>query len=474
MTPVVDVGLAQLGGVIEELRDEQVLPFGGELDEAVGPGAGQTGLVELVQRVVLLLDETTHRVERLLVLQSPVEQFPAQLVPAVGAQVGAGIKLAEQPGIGVAVHLDAERCRPCRSGQAERLHVVDHDTELVLEGPADGLAPGPADVEVGGPAPPVADREHLARSEHPKAQQPNGYCDHAAHQHIGRCGHAQMHLGDGHQHHQRRGHPLPDPAPTTLGDQAVEDPEHDHDQRRRLFRRQRPPVPIGTQGHPKRPGPTQHRRQQVLDDHALQDPGDQHHHQLAQPAKHQQGQHQPPQQHVDGHPRARRRQHPHRRRQTGHPQPGQPPDHCVIDHRDRHRPVAQTPGEQQQRQRHRHHRRGQPPHPRGLQRAWQRRRLPRRTAPAGRTPDLGPAQLNPRARRSSRLACGDTHDASQPHRRRTHNQAPCRSPNARLPPGADQHKHPTPVRRTPRSVRHLEMRSFPERARGTDRERPRR
>src|SRR3712207_7244376 len=45
-----------------------------ELNEPVRRGAGQTGPLHQRQRVVLLLDQPPHRVERLLVLQPPVHQ----------------------------------------------------------------------------------------------------------------------------------------------------------------------------------------------------------------------------------------------------------------------------------------------------------------------------------------------------------------------------------------------------------------
>ena len=38
---VVDLGLAELGGAVEELGDQQVLAFGGELDHPVGSGVGR-------------------------------------------------------------------------------------------------------------------------------------------------------------------------------------------------------------------------------------------------------------------------------------------------------------------------------------------------------------------------------------------------------------------------------------------------
>ena len=81
---LVDLGLAQLDRAVEELRHQQVLPLRGELDHAVGPGGGQAGVAAHAQGIVLLLDQAAHGVERLLVLQAPVEELAAELVPAVG------------------------------------------------------------------------------------------------------------------------------------------------------------------------------------------------------------------------------------------------------------------------------------------------------------------------------------------------------------------------------------------------------
>src|SRR4029450_9619809 len=68
---------------------------GGELRDTVGLGAGQPGPLHQRQRVVLLLHQPLDGVERLLVLQLPVQQRPTELVGAVGAQVAAGVQLAE-------------------------------------------------------------------------------------------------------------------------------------------------------------------------------------------------------------------------------------------------------------------------------------------------------------------------------------------------------------------------------------------
>jgi hypothetical protein len=109
---VVHGRLVDLGGAVEELGDHQVLPLRGELHHAVGLGAGQAGALHQRQRVVLLLHEPPHGVERLLVLEPAVQQGAAELVGAVGAQVAPGIQLGEQPPVPVALDLDAQGVEP--------------------------------------------------------------------------------------------------------------------------------------------------------------------------------------------------------------------------------------------------------------------------------------------------------------------------------------------------------------------------
>ena len=97
---VVDVGLAEFGGAIEELEHDQVLPLGGELGDTVGLRAGQAGPLHQRQRVILLLHQPPDGAERLLILQPPVPQRPGELVGAVGAQMAARVELAEHiPGV---------------------------------------------------------------------------------------------------------------------------------------------------------------------------------------------------------------------------------------------------------------------------------------------------------------------------------------------------------------------------------------
>src|SRR4029453_8140710 len=143
-----DLGLAELDRVGEELGDQQVLAFGGELDHAVGSGAGQVGVAAQPQGVVLLLDQPAHGVERLLVLQPAVQQLPAELVPAVGPQVTAGVQLAEQLSGRLPFDGDPQGGGAGRPRQAERLDLGDGQAELVPPPAPEGGAPGPGDVEV--------------------------------------------------------------------------------------------------------------------------------------------------------------------------------------------------------------------------------------------------------------------------------------------------------------------------------------
>ena len=101
---------------------------------------GHAGVADDPQRVVLLLDQPAHGVERLLVLQPPVQQLSTELVPAVRAQVGARVELAEQVRRRRAFHPEAQRrrARPTRSSPTG-LDLGHGQAELVLDRLADGL-----------------------------------------------------------------------------------------------------------------------------------------------------------------------------------------------------------------------------------------------------------------------------------------------------------------------------------------------
>ena len=92
---------------VEELGDEQVLALGRHLDDAVGRRGRDADVAQEPERVVLVLDEPPDRLERRLVLEPPVEERAAELVPAVGAHVAHRVELPEQVRVGVARDADA-------------------------------------------------------------------------------------------------------------------------------------------------------------------------------------------------------------------------------------------------------------------------------------------------------------------------------------------------------------------------------
>ena len=111
---VVDVGVSDLDGSVEELGDHHVFPFGGELDDADRFGRPDPGVHEDPRRVVLVLDHPGHGLERPLVLEPAVQDRAAVLVPAVGSDVVHRIQLPEQEGVGIAGDAETKRCRATR------------------------------------------------------------------------------------------------------------------------------------------------------------------------------------------------------------------------------------------------------------------------------------------------------------------------------------------------------------------------
>jgi hypothetical protein len=258
---LVDLGLAEFLGLIEELEGDQVLALGGELDDPVGRRRGQAGVAQQPQRVVLLLDQPADGVEGLLVLEAAVQQLPAQLVPAVRAQVAAGVQLAEQDDRRLAGDGDAQRGGAGRPGQAERLDLLDLQAELVGQGPADGLAAGPADVQMGAAAPPVGDWEDLVGGEPAEGEQRDGHANDGAQQYVGRGVEAERDPGQARQCHDRGRRPLAGLPPSALRHQHVERADQARGQHCDLDRRQRIAVPVPVDDGPEGPGPLEHSRQ---------------------------------------------------------------------------------------------------------------------------------------------------------------------------------------------------------------------
>ena len=407
---VVDLGLAQLHRPVEELGDQQILPFRGELDEPERGWAGQPGQVQLVQRVVLLLDQPPHRVERLLVLQPPVQQLPAQLVPAVRTQVALGVQLAEQDRPRVALDLDPQRGRAGRPGQPERLDLLHDQAQLILQGALDRLPASPADIQMGAAAPPVGDRVDLVGGEPAEQQQREGDPDAHPDQHVGRGIHAQRHPGQGDQDDQPGHHPLAEITPATLRHQRVQHRHQARGQKGDLHRRHRPATPARLELDPERAWPpTDHGQDKGEQASELHDdkPDDQ----VPPAPQDQQHQQQPVEQRVQHPPGTDTGQAAQGRHQPRPDQAGQPTHHRVIHHGDRHGRAPQSAGEDRQGQPDQDHGRHQPADPAGLQPIRQRRGRPGRPPPPRRPHSL---RVHGQGAGRPRAVCGHVHGPSQP------------------------------------------------------------
>ena len=82
-------------GVDQAIGHQQVLPVGGDLDDADRLRRPDSDPRHQVEHVVLVLHEPPDRVEVLLVLESAVEQRAPQLVRAIGPEMAARVQLAE-------------------------------------------------------------------------------------------------------------------------------------------------------------------------------------------------------------------------------------------------------------------------------------------------------------------------------------------------------------------------------------------
>ena len=93
---VVDLGVPDLLGAVEELGHHQVLALGRQLDDAHRLGGRDARVAQQAHGVVLVLDEPAHGLVRPFILQAPVQDRAAELVPAVGPHMVHGVELPEQ------------------------------------------------------------------------------------------------------------------------------------------------------------------------------------------------------------------------------------------------------------------------------------------------------------------------------------------------------------------------------------------
>ena len=286
---------------------------------------------------------------------------------------------------------------------------VDGQPELILERAADGLAAGPADVQVGGAAPPVADREDLVGGEPAEGEQRDGHADDGAEQHVSRGVEAERDPGQARQGHDRGRHPLAGLPPAALGHQHIEDADQARGQDGDRNRRQRIAVPAPVDDHPEWPGPLEQGRQHH-GHHRGHPEGERVDDEMAKALEHQQRDDGAPDEDLGGQPGGRERRDRHHAGEPPAAKPAEPPHHPIVGggHRDR---GAVTAGGKDDREDGDEPDGGQqPPDTAGLEVPGQWRRRARGASPPSR---LATARRDPgRLVGSLRRAGGGVHLAS--------------------------------------------------------------
>ena len=200
---VVDLGVAKVPGVLEELRDQHVFLVGSELHQAIRAGDPHPVVGQQAQGVVLVGGQAAHRADRGLVLELAVEDGAAEPVPAVGPLVAGGVDLAEHPAAVLQRH--PQRRGASRALQPELLHLGHGQAELVGHGADDRPAALAAEVQVGGVAAGlVGDGEALLRDPPPEGHIGHARGEDRGVQHGREVVGGQQQLGQDHQHQPRR------------------------------------------------------------------------------------------------------------------------------------------------------------------------------------------------------------------------------------------------------------------------------
>ena len=279
------------------------------------------------------------------------------------------------------------------------------------QGAADGLPAGPADVQVGAAAPPVADREDLVGHEPAEGQQRDGHPDDRAEQHVGRGVEAERDPGQARQGDDRGRRPLAGLPPVALRHQRVEDADQARGQDRDLDRRQRIAVPAPVDDDPERPGPLERGRQDQdqLRHHRQGDDVDD---EMANAPEHQQRDDDAPREDLGGQPGGGKRRDRHHAGEPAAAQPGEPAHDPVVGGGHRDGGAVAAGGEAD----HEHGDEpdgGQQPHDTGgLEVPGQWRRRAGGASPAPRVADA--RRDRGRLAGDLRLAGGGVHEASGP------------------------------------------------------------
>ena len=228
--PVIDgrVGkrraLVRLVGSLEEGHQQEVLTLRLDFDEPAGFDAAHLGLTHHAQHVVLVFDETSHRLEGDLVLELAIKDRAHPLVPAVGSQVLVGVELAEQC-LPMAVlrptHLHSKRRGSPRRLFAEGLERRELEAGLFLERLADRLRAPIVDREVRGSPTLVADRVDLVRAGDPERDHGRGDAGDRPEHLVARMIHAEVDARDREECDRHRDADHRARPPTTRRDERV-------------------------------------------------------------------------------------------------------------------------------------------------------------------------------------------------------------------------------------------------------------
>jgi hypothetical protein len=132
-------------------------------------------IAEEPQSVVFALDQPANGRKASLVLEAPIEDLPAQLVPPVRPDVVHGEELREQVSLGLVGHPQPQRGRTARPFQPDRPGLEDRQSELVVHGRSNRIASLATDVQMRGLAGPIGDEYDVIRREQAEPRKGNGY-----------------------------------------------------------------------------------------------------------------------------------------------------------------------------------------------------------------------------------------------------------------------------------------------------------